>query len=166
MDFPHLTQKLPRFAVAGASAERVTGMFEDRVRPQDGWIGYLFTSIGVSLQGRFRELGIAPQTASFVPLDDEFTNVPAAGMTLYYIDGYWGERVATVLDRSLAWHLSQVSDDHEHCFNCWQAIGSGEAGYRANEHVWSCRTCYDTYVVTRTFGFMDEAALAQLRGAA
>jgi len=69
----------------------------------DGWISYLISQEDVVIEGRFFSFDANTKKATFKPKDTNQIGLLAVGKTYTYLDGYWGERVALVLDKSRQW---------------------------------------------------------------
>jgi hypothetical protein len=84
----------------------------------------------------------------------------SAGQEVELIDGYWGERVELVIDKSIEWkkdtYLATDKSDHDHCFFCWATIAEFENRQYmlANNREVVCLHCFKTYVENGSFDFI------------
>jgi hypothetical protein len=46
--------------------------------------------------------------------------------------------------------------DHEHCQLCRGHIDHGDFGYRDQDELWMCESCYNKYVKSHDLSFIDE----------
>lgn len=82
------------------------------------------------------------------------------GQEVGLIDGYWGERVELVVDKSIKWKEATYSatdrNDHDHCLFCWATISETENRQYmlANDRVAVCLSCFETYVKNGSFDFI------------
>jgi len=94
-----------------------------------------------------------------------------------YLDGYWGERAAIVLDSRRIWNkvffkprdaiktMLQSGDqklvkdgwDHEHCCVCWATISRNEQScYMVSDKKdCLCLSCYENYVAKKDLSFVN-----------
>lgn len=83
------------------------------------------------------------------------------GQEVELIDGYWGERVELVIDKSINWKEAAFSAtdriDHDHCLICWATISEIENRQYtlANERTAVCLNCFETYVTKGSFDFIE-----------
>jgi hypothetical protein len=78
-----------------------------------------------------------------------------AAMQLYALDGYWGDRIKLVLDKSIQWKLQTYNqkDDHDHCSICCKTIAEGMK-YRLGDKTPLCVNCYENYVKIGSLEFI------------
>lgn len=83
------------------------------------------------------------------------------GQLVELIDGYWGERVELVIDKSILWERTEFIESskntHDHCFFCWATISESENTEHmvANERETVCLNCFDIYVNEGSFDFIQ-----------
>jgi hypothetical protein len=68
----------------------------------EGWISFLVNPEGGFVEGRFYQFDVNTKTALFKLKEKQSTKLES-GKSYSYLDGYWGERVALVLDNSRGW---------------------------------------------------------------
>jgi hypothetical protein len=84
----------------------------------------------------------------------------SVGQEVELIDGYWGERVELVIDKSIKWKETAFSEKgsntHDHCFFCWATIAEIENRQYllANERLAVCLNCFENYVRKGNFDFI------------
>jgi hypothetical protein len=82
------------------------------------------------------------------------------GQEVALIDGYWGERVELVVDKSINWKEATFSaterNNHDHCLICWATISEFENKryMLANERVAVCLNCFENYIKQNSFDFI------------
>lgn len=80
------------------------------------------------------------------------------GQELSLFDGYWGERIELVIDKSLNWKEAtySISNDHDHCFICWATISEFENReyMLGNDRVGVCLNCFKNYIEQDSFDFI------------
>ena len=78
-----------------------TGAFKTMPKTYESWVGYLFSDNGDNSCGRFVS---CTASAKFIyqPKRPDQMELEI-GRSYYYLDGYWGERAAMVLDRTCCW---------------------------------------------------------------
>jgi hypothetical protein len=94
----------------------------------------------------------------------DFEDIPKAdfsvGQKVELIDGYWGERVELVIDKSIRWKEAIYSatdrNNHDHCFICWATVSEIENKQYmlANERVAVCLNCFKVYIKQGSFDFI------------
>jgi len=145
------------------------GIFGEDVVVKRGWWGYLITHDFVLIEGKWKSADQSTRMASFAPIDAASSQSIKPGELYRFIDGYWGERVALVLDRSQTWtrneYKAKNAGDHEHCAICWKAISQDveRFGYVSSGNKWICDRCYEEYVRPCRISFLDDKAAAQVR---
>lgn len=77
------------------------GEFEPTPKTYDSWVGYIFTIDGRYCHGQFNRRGSLNQF-TFHPRNFKKMELEV-GDSYYYLDSYWGERAALVLDRDHKW---------------------------------------------------------------
>ena len=103
-------ERLPHFRILSLQdkdSPEYDGVFDSGLRLEDGWHGYLVSDDDATVLGRFYDYDGLKKTAVFkprIPVDGSPLEI---GMSYTYIDGYWGERVALVLDRSKQWNRTR-----------------------------------------------------------
>ena len=106
--------------------------------------------------GRWSEAGTS---WAFAPEDPNALETIGDARDFEVFDGYWGERVALVLDESLGWNASSWTDDeaHDHCRICWSTINSEENAdhLAASESLCICSGCHSSYVRPRSIDFTE-----------
>ncbi len=98
--------QLPQFRIIKFELEdsgRYTGVFDSVIELGEGWIGYLISQEEICISGRFFHFDVNSKTAIFKPEEPEHIKILEIGKVYAYVDGYWGERAALVLDRSSQW---------------------------------------------------------------
>lgn len=161
--------RLPSFEITSLSENGAHGRFVAETGIEAGNLGYLFSDSGISVFGRFVE--VDPQTgqAVFRPKDSTITLLKSS---YRYADGYWGERVALILDKSRLWTRKEFKThgnwDHEHCSICWEEVSEHAQpfGYSDQNDHWVCEKCYSSCVESKVLGFIDELAVSQIVGKA
>jgi hypothetical protein len=84
----------------------------------------------------------------------------SVGHQVELIDGYWGERVELVIDKSIKWkevtYLATDRNDHDHCLICWATISEIENKQYmiANERTAVCLNCFEIYIKQGNFDFI------------
>jgi hypothetical protein len=99
-------QRLPKFTITqieSADSKMVSGIFDSVIRLGEGWISYLIGQEGSCIEGRFYRFDVNTKTAIFQPKEMKHIRLLGPGKIFSYLDGYWGERVALVLDTSRLW---------------------------------------------------------------
>lgn len=82
------------------------------------------------------------------------------GQKVELIDGYWGERVELVIDKSIKWKEAAFSatdrNSHDHCLICWATISEIENKLYmfANERIPVCLNCFESYIKQGNFDFI------------
>lgn len=82
------------------------------------------------------------------------------GQEVELVDGYWGERVELVIDKSIRWkeatYRATDRNDHDHCLICWATISETENKQYilANERIAVCLNCFENYVKNDSFDFI------------
>ncbi len=197
-------QKLPQFTITAIRSGPdigYEGLFDSRIQLGTNWYGYLVdVQLFTCFEGFFSISLPDSASATFIP--EKKSGQLHIGQKLAWFDGYWGERAAIVLDKTMEWRreLFKSSDvmqyrsgnsiirgpvgqqptfpvegegvlvpggwDHEHCLICWQTISEYEQpyGYKNRNEGWICEECFHHYVESKSFGFLDEKAIAQMCG--
>lgn len=112
-------QRLPKFTITrveSADSKMASGIFDSVIRLGEGWISYLIGQEGSCMEGRFYRFDVNTKTAIFQPKEMKHIELLGPGKIFSYLDGYWGERVALVLDTSRQWKRklfkSQDADEY------------------------------------------------------
>jgi hypothetical protein len=151
----------PRFRIrANASGEAVGAVtsttFGKETWVGEGFLGYLM-STECLIYGRWHRRG---DSWGFVPDQKDIVGTLSPDSEWQVIDCYWGERTALVLDSKRIWiKTGYKGQDHDHCAICWESIGAGGEGYVDDGATWVCDQCYDSYVKTKSLGFIPIHAL-------
>jgi len=99
-------QRLPQFIITKIESEdsiQFIGVFDSVLRLGEGWMGFLVGPDDSFIEGKFFSFDADTRTAVFRPKNSRQIELLKPGETYAYIDYYWGERVALVLDRSRHW---------------------------------------------------------------
>jgi hypothetical protein len=147
----------PLFRIrANASGEVVGAVtsttFGKETWVDDGFLGYLMKDECL-ISGRWHKRG---DSWGFVPHHKDVVETLRPDSEWQIIDWYWGERTALVLDSKRIWIKAEYKgQDHDHCAICWESIGAGGEGYVDDGATWVCGQCHDSYVRTRSLGFIS-----------
>ena len=101
--------QFPQFRVADTTVEDgivcYVGTFEPTPKVSESWMGYLFTKDRGLARGRF---ACRPNstTIAFSPWDAAQMEL-RIGESYAYIEGYWGEKAALVLDHAHRWERKE-----------------------------------------------------------
>lgn len=98
---------LPQFTVEAAASDdpnQRSGHFDSGLNIKAGSIGYLVAENGLCVEGKFYQFDENTRRAVFKPKESSQLNLLKINKTYPYLDGYWGERVALVLDTSRNWN--------------------------------------------------------------
>jgi hypothetical protein len=107
-------KRLPQFTISQIELKDTVhchGVFDTVIRLGDGWISFLVNPEGGCIEGRFYQFDVNTRTAIFKPKENQLPPLES-GKSYAYLDGYWGERVALVMDNSRSWNrLSFIAQD-------------------------------------------------------
>lgn len=157
----------PRFSVAAVSPSppraRLIGSVSSVRFGRETWVGDRY--LGYLKHGSFLAPGrwhLGKDHWEFALDQPQHLNDLEGIPELEVLDGYWGERVALVLDARAKWTTDQWSEKvgHEHCTICWATISESENRdhFVATSGERVCAPCYREYVSSRSLGFIAAAA--------
>jgi hypothetical protein len=145
---------LPTFTVQMIGQDRARGTFAEKRWIGERHFGYVITSQGRFVQGRFVTVDLTLKTAAFVPEESKDLAELQPGSTYRRIDDYWGERAELVLDRQRVWTLRafEATDAIRYEYESGHILGKAPAGATPqhgalvkggwdHEH---CRICWAT----------------------
>jgi hypothetical protein len=183
---------LPEFRLLRAAEGSYEGVFDIDMRMGKKCACYLISSDEDVIAGSCIGYDLTDGSAVFVLNDKQDAGYLVVGDDYRFLDNYWGERVALVLDRSLKWsrreftpqdavkqgnEYSKASSsstgeiikdgwEHEHCSICWEEIAqhAENFGYVNQRNDWVCEKCYSEYVGPNTISFLNEQVVKQIRG--
>ncbi len=101
-------ERLPHFRILEIQEKNppeYPGVFDTDLRIGRG--GFLLSENAALVCGRFYGFDALRKTAVFKPQASVDTNSLEAGKLYAFLDGYWGERVALVLDRTEQWNRKE-----------------------------------------------------------
>jgi hypothetical protein len=102
-----ILDRFPRFRINESTNDEgclcYVGIFEPTPKTYVSWVGYLFDAEGRHTYGRFLRRSDNYRFYPEEPSDFDLV----VGNTLAYLDGYWGERAALVLDKDLVWERTE-----------------------------------------------------------
>jgi hypothetical protein len=112
-------QRVPQFSiiqVEGGDPGRCTGLFDSVLKLEDSTGGFLVSQEKFCIEGRFSAFDAQTRQAAFVPIDVTQMGMIVVGQKYAYLDSYWGDIVALVLDTTKEWRqvLFQPQDANEH----------------------------------------------------
>lgn len=152
------------------------------------WIGCIIRNIKEPpyIWGRFLNVDMDNKKCDFKlndSIDAEKLNI---SIFYKYLNGYWGERVELVFDKTRNWNLSifrptdavaidkgiirKLNDgrileeskiikggwNHEHCYICWETISNNDKAWVDKKNIWFCKECYNNYIKNEDISFVSE----------
>ena len=146
---------LPRFQitkVVGEDSPSFEGVFDVEIDMRKGWYCYFISCDGKVIEGKCDAYDPVTKNSTFKPEDGQDVSYLKTGETYSYLDSYWGERAALVLDESLEWsRVEFVPQDavewrNEHGLRHWAKVGGSSTGELLkggwdHEH---CEICWET----------------------
>jgi len=121
-------------------------------RVGDGHLGYLMHATSL-IYGRWhkgKEWAFEIKESCHEPLS------LSGGQQFQVLDGYWGERVALVMDKHIEWHSAKYDpkDDHAHCAICWADILKHMDYMRGSKNA-VCLECYQNHIALGNYDFIQ-----------
>lgn len=125
------------------------------------------------IRARFAQLK-PDRTGAIIATEDPADKAKVApGTQCEYIDNYWGDKAALVLNRALKWErLDQkprtayrnykdarretmpMGWNHEHCGICWKDLDPAKPAFKNQNDDWLCLDCHAAYVEPRSLSFI------------
>lgn len=176
-------QQYPLFTVISIAEDengwRAQGRLSGLENIGEGWIAYLYHPPRTVIKGRIVRLKRKRKKAVFVTAQQVAKELLQSGQTYQYLDGYWGERVAIVLDPSREWRRTRFVSQDAIEFRLStggrlrgraedQTSGLSDKlpfeiddsaqqyGYRDEFDHWVCERCYKRYVERGNINFFDD----------
>lgn len=131
--------------------------FKDHKWVDDKWVGSLKLNDSIIFGRWYKETN---DWKFIVDKEDIAKANFAIEQEVELVDGYWGERVELVIDKSIKWreaiYLATGKRDHDHCLICWARISEIENKHYliANEQDAVCSDCFENYIKQVSFDFI------------